>query len=69
MDDADLANRHTETLTQANCYQSRKPEPKGEANGRCWQCTKPVAKGWRWCNAICRDNWQADNKPGGLTRV
>lgn len=61
MDDADLADRHIEIITQANCHQSHRPEPKGKPTGKCWQCTKPVLPGWRWCNAICRDNWQADN--------
>lgn len=60
MDDIDLTERRNEILTRANCYQSRKPEPQGKANGHCWHCTKPVEPGRRWCNAACRDQWQTN---------
>lgn len=61
MDTADIADRNAEIISRANCHKSHKPEPKGQANGNCWQCAKPVQPGWRWCNATCRDNWQTDN--------
>jgi hypothetical protein len=34
-----------------------------EATGSCLQCDKPLSKQLRWCNAYCRDDWQAWN-PG-----
>jgi|GEM_PF-796735 len=65
MDDVDLTSTRQAIIDTANLANSHKPEPQGQANGNCWQCKKPVPDKHRWCNAICRDNWQADNNLGG----
>lgn len=38
--------------------QMRKPEGP-VATGQCLCCLEPVTAGRRWCNAECRDEWEA----------
>jgi hypothetical protein len=28
------------------------------ATGRCLNCEEPLAPGVRWCDIVCRDDWQ-----------
>ncbi|HQU89224.1 MAG TPA: hypothetical protein PK620_06435 [Denitromonas sp.] len=40
--------------------QQRKPEgPK--ATGYCLNCDAPLAPDLRWCDAMCRDDWEHDH--------
>jgi hypothetical protein len=61
MDEADMAQAHMEREASGFLAQ-RKPEPVGTgpqfANGRCWCCQAIVARGLRWCDSICRDDWE-----------
>lgn len=39
--------------------------PEGPAaTGVCLCCGEPLADGLRWCDAECRDTWQADQRRG-----
>lgn len=35
------------------------------ATGACLCCGEPLADGLRWCDAECRDAWQAEQRRGG----
>lgn len=54
---ADLAQLQTERLALLP-----RPAVKSgpEATGFCLYCDEPVAPGLRWCNAECRNDWQAE---------
>jgi len=54
---ADLAQIQTECLAEL----PRPPAKAGpEATGYCLYCDEAIAPGLRWCNAECRDGWQAE---------
>lgn len=39
--------------------------PEGpSATGMCLCCGEPLGDGLRWCDAECRDDWQADQRRG-----
>ena len=39
--------------------------PEGpSATGMCLCCGEPLADGLRWCDAECRDVWQAEQRRG-----
>ncbi len=56
MDEADRANQEVERgLSEA--LRQRRPEGP-VATGRCLCCDEPVEEPRRWCDSICRDDWQ-----------
>lgn len=59
MDDADRAQKDMDFLAEHR----KKPETK-EANetGYCLFCGEPVPKGHRWCDADCRNLWEAEKR-------
>jgi hypothetical protein len=59
-DEIDLASDREEIARQSAMLTSRKPETNIGANGRCHECGAPVLPGMRWCDALCRDDWEAD---------
>lgn len=77
-DDADKTDALSEMTHRANVYSSRRDEPPALATGECWFCGEPLDKGSpelsrraqdrpgqpgrRWCDAGCRDDWQAENE-------
>ena len=57
-DEVDRADAEIER-SLAEAIRSKKPEgPK--ANGFCAYCNAPTEPGRRWCDAICRDDWEAE---------
>lgn len=60
MDEADRANQEVErNLAQA----LRQRRPGGPtATGRCLCCDSLLAPGLRWCDSICRDEWEEENR-------
>lgn len=59
-DPIDQANDHIERET-AVLLKARKPSGPA-ATGYCLFCDEPVGTGQRWCDAECRDGWEADHK-------
>lgn len=61
MDDADKAAEMAEFQERIARYNSRRDEPQAHAIGRCLCCDAPMTEpGRRWCDAECRDLWEAD---------
>lgn len=58
MDEADRASEE-ERITLADILRKRLPSGP-HYTGRCANCDAPVAQGLRWCDALCRDEWEAD---------
>jgi hypothetical protein len=56
-DTVDLAQMQQEML-EALQIQVRKPAGP-PATGVCLYCGEPLPAGRRWCDAACRDDWQA----------
>ena len=42
--------------------QQKQAKPAAEAGGHCLYCYEPLAAGYRWCNAECRDDWDEEQK-------
>ena len=55
----DKAQAIEETLRDA-ALSHRRPEPTAKATGACLNCDAPLPPGRRWCNAVCRDEWTAE---------
>ncbi|SMC27306.1 hypothetical protein SAMN02745857_02803 [Andreprevotia lacus DSM 23236] len=45
-----------ETLWRAIALAHRKPE--APATGECLCCGETMSAGRRWCDAVCRDDWE-----------
>lgn len=58
---ADIIDRaaELEELARADALARRKPEGPPET-GHCLNCGEPMPAGRRWCDADCRDDWQAE---------
>jgi hypothetical protein len=58
-DDIDRAQNEVErSLGEA----MRMRKPTGPApTGRCLYCDNLLDRGRRWCDSICRDDWEAEN--------
>lgn len=61
-DFADLGAER-EARDRALALQVRAPEGPA-ATGACLCCGEPLPEGLRWCDAECRDTWQAEQKVG-----
>lgn len=59
-DDVDRTQARAEIEATYLAAASRKPAGP-PPNGRCLYCNEPLADGRRWCDADCRDEWQADD--------
>lgn len=57
---ADLADERIE-LDLAFALAERRPSGP-PAVGWCWNCGEPLHNGARWCDAECRDDWEADQR-------
>ena len=57
MDEADRASQEVEYF-RTEAQRQRKPEGP-RYTGRCANCDAPVAPGLRWCDALCRDEWES----------
>ncbi len=60
-DDLDRATAWEE-LHRETALRNRARPPAVQATGLCLNCDTPLAAGRRWCDADCRDDWQA-NQP------
>lgn len=66
----------SDTLDEAAALEERERsfaqtirKPEGPlATGRCLFCDELVADELRWCDALCRDAWQADMARAGRPR-
>lgn len=57
MDDSDKATAREE-LDRDLALKNLKPA--GPApTGACLNCDEPLPPGLRWCDALCRDDWEA----------
>lgn len=53
----DMANDTADVFKDAALSNRKAEGPR--ANGFCHNCGEPVAGGLRFCDADCRDDWQA----------
>lgn len=58
-DNLDIATEREE-LARAAAMTQRKPEGPRTSSGKCLYCSCVVLPGFRWCDASCRDDWQAE---------
>ena len=58
MDVVDSGNEVSEILL-AEALSARKKEPSKQGTGKCWFCEEELADDRRWCDAYCRDSWEA----------
>lgn len=58
---ADFADKGSasEELARSMALLVRAPDGPA-AWGKCLYCDEPLMVGKRWCNAECRDDWQAE---------
>ncbi|HSD36102.1 MAG TPA: hypothetical protein VLC92_01255 [Rhodocyclaceae bacterium] len=67
---ADWIDQSVETAEQLAAVALAKRKPEGpEPTGQCLCCGKPMRKSKtprRWCDADCRDDWQADENAKSL---
>ncbi|PZQ21150.1 MAG: hypothetical protein DI569_12860 [Sphingopyxis macrogoltabida] len=58
---ADIIDRaaELEEMNRADALARRKPDGP-PATGHCLNCGEPMPEGRRWCDADCRDDWQAE---------
>ncbi len=63
-DVVDVANDHAEMLERMkiNEVRQRSGKQEVEATGACLNCAAKVVEPRRWCDAVCRDEWQ-ERKP------
>lgn len=61
-DELDMASEREEIERSSARHTCRKPVPAITANGRCHECKSIVGHGMRWCDALCRDEWEANNQ-------
>ena len=56
MDDLDRAQVATDEML-SDILKMRKPSGQVET-GYCLNCGEPLPAGRRWCDALCRDEWE-----------
>lgn len=59
MDEIDRANELEERHTAASIRAARGVKVAAVPTGACLNCGKRLARNKRWCDADCRDDWQA----------
>ena len=61
MDDADTTDRSMEMINKANLSNSHRWVPAAAVpTGECLFCGEVVMPPRRWCNSLCRDDWEKD---------
>ena len=58
VDDADRAQARMEQEERLTRL-ARRAEPSLPYCGQCYWCGEPLPKPKRWCDAACRDDWEA----------
>lgn len=62
MDDIDVAQERIErTLAQA-LRRAQLAGDEAKPRGACLFCEHPLKAGQRWCDADCRDDWEAEQR-------
>lgn len=61
MDDVDKAQHEIEAIVTSK-MEALKPHRDAEPTGECLWCGEPLPDGRRWCDADCRDHWEAEFK-------
>jgi hypothetical protein len=64
-DEIDQINSMNETMQRhqgALLENSKRPEAGKHHTGHCYYCDAPVDAPRCWCDADCRDAWQAENE-------
>lgn len=64
MDEIDLAQQHIERELSSTIARASKAPPEAKPRGQCLYCEMRVPAGHRWCDAACRDDWQAETRGG-----
>jgi hypothetical protein len=59
-DDIDISFERQAVMEMAHLANCKKPEPEKTGTGVCWNCGAQLFGIMRWCNAECRDGWQAE---------
>ncbi|WP_341674972.1 hypothetical protein [Niveibacterium sp. SC-1] len=59
MDDMDRTQQLCETMLDRQLGAAREYRPAVQAMGACHNCGECLAEGKRWCDADCRNDWQA----------
>lgn len=60
---ADEIDRAQERIEREHALILAQRMPAGPAaTGECLWCGEPLAPGLRWCDADCRDAWEANHK-------
>lgn len=62
MDIIDRANQLAEDERARAVASASAAGPVAEATGHCLNCGDRLRKGRRWCNAECREDWEARRK-------
>lgn len=62
MDEADLGNEQAERNLALALAKARELPPTAHAVGACLFCFEPLARGMRWCDADCRDDWEFEQR-------
>lgn len=60
-DPNDRATEQETMMREAAIQTSRKPEGP-RATGQCLCCNSQLPRGMRWCDAACRDDWEAEQR-------
>lgn len=60
MDIIDAAQRAEEFELKNALQTAKRNTPKIIATGFCLSCEQPVEDGRRWCDAVCRDDWESE---------
>jgi len=64
-DQLDQANQSAEHDLRISLCRSHRAEPHIIANGYCHNCAHPIPDGHRWCDADCRNEWEAEGWGNG----
>ena len=57
-DPVDRSDQESEAFLTAAMSKRRKEGP--VANGKCFCCGAALAHGLRWCDRLCREDWELD---------
>lgn len=56
---ADVTDRADVEVERSLAYALRQRRPEGPAEtGFCLSCSEDLPQGRRWCDAVCRDEWE-----------
>lgn len=58
MDEADITAAREESLAAALAKNKMPEMDMSNPGGKCWNCGEPTSQSQRWCDSMCRDDWQ-----------